>query len=126
MNLFHTVLRSKSEQLEMERQQALTAALQFEAAKQELLDTKKALIQVGDDLANYQRAENDYKKLMAVKESALLNAPLLSRELEIMDDRIADQKLLVKELQEALTAGKLVLASLTDASNSLEKAENRG
>ena len=126
VNLFHTILRSKSEQLEMERQQALTAALQLEAAKQELQNTKKALIQVGADLANYQHAEDDYKKLMAVKESALLNAPLLSRELGMMDDGIDDQKLLVKELQEALTAGKLVLASLADASNSLERAENWG
>ncbi|WP_436242561.1 hypothetical protein [Paenibacillus sp. LjRoot56] len=125
-NLFHTILRSKSEQLEMERQQVLTAALQLDTAKQALLDAQNALIQVGDDLANYQRAADDYKKLMAVKEEALLNAPLLSRELERMDDNIDDQKLLVKELQEALTAGKLVLASLTDASNSLEKAENWG
>ncbi|KRE90284.1 hypothetical protein ASG89_08250 [Paenibacillus sp. Soil766] len=125
-NLFHTILRSKTEQLELERQQVLTAALQLETAKRALLDAQNALIQVGDDLANYQRAAEDYNKLMDVKESALLNAPLLSRELERIDDDIDAQKLLVKELQEALTAGKLVLASLTDASNSLEKAENWG
>ncbi|OAS13796.1 hypothetical protein [Paenibacillus oryzisoli] len=126
INLFHTILRSKTEQLELERQQVLTATLQLETAKQTLLDAQNDLIQVGDDLANYQRAAEDYKKLMAVKESALLNAPLLSRELERIDDSIEEQKLRVKELQEALTAGKLVVDSLTDTSNSLEKAENWG
>ncbi|MDR6551220.1 hypothetical protein [Paenibacillus qinlingensis] len=125
-NLFHTILRSKSEQLELERQEALAAALQLEAAKQQLRDAQQSLIQVGDDLANFQRAEDDYKRLLAAKESTILNTPSLSRELESMDDEIDDQKLLVKELQEALTVGKLVLASLTDASNSLEKAENWG
>ncbi|OCT15658.1 hypothetical protein A8709_16490 [Paenibacillus pectinilyticus] len=126
VNLFHTILRSKAEQLDMERQQVLASALQLDAAKKALLDTKNALIQVGDDLAKFQLAEVEYEKLMALKEDALLHVPASSHELASMNESIADQKLLVKELQEALTAGRLVLASLTDASNSLDKAENWG
>ncbi|RAP75994.1 hypothetical protein [Paenibacillus montanisoli] len=125
-NLFHTVLRSKAEQLELERQQALAAALRLQEEKKKLEDTKANLLQVGEMLASCSTAEHDYKQLMAAKESALRSAPESSLELAAMEEQIADQTVSVKEIQEALTAGQRVMASLEDASNSLEKAENWG
>ncbi|WP_274650923.1 hypothetical protein [Paenibacillus humicola] len=43
-----------------------------------------------------------------------------------MEAQIADRTIAAQEIEEALTAGKRVLASLEDASASLEKAENWG
>lgn len=125
-NLFHTILRSKDEQLELERQQALAAALQLQEAKQALDETKACLREVGDDLTLYRNAETEYKELIKLKESTLRSMPSSSSQLTEMEEQIADQTLLVKELQESLTAGRRVLASLKDASASLEKAENWG
>ena len=125
-NLFHTLLRSKEEQLEMERQQALAAALQLQEAKQSLEDIKAEIARVGNDLAEFRSAEREYERLMAEKESALRGSPTASLELAEMESEIADQTILVQEIDEALSAGKRVLASLEDASSSLEKAENWG
>lgn len=125
-NLFHTILRSKEEQLELERQQALQAALKLEEAKQQLLNTQADLMAVGDNLSNFRNAEHEYSSLLASKEASLRHAPSSSKELDLMEDQIAEQIIHVKEISEALSAGSRVLSSLNDASNSLEKAENWG
>lgn len=125
-NLFHTILRSKEEQLDLERQQALAAALKLHEAKQALANIEAEIIRIGDDLTNLRDAERDYDRLMAEKEYALRSLPSSSTELVEMDAQIADQIILVKEIHEAWTAGRRVLASLEDASSCLEKAENWG
>ncbi|SEO97864.1 hypothetical protein [Paenibacillus sp. OV219] len=125
-NLFHTILRSKEEQLEVERQQALAAALKLQEEKQRLLSTQEDLRLLGDELAQYQGADRDYNRLLAAKEAALRVASSHGSELIAMDDQIGDQTIQLKEIQEALTAGNRVLSALEDASGSLEKAENWG
>ncbi|WP_308639542.1 coiled-coil domain-containing protein [Paenibacillus silvisoli] len=124
-NLFHTLLRSKAEQLEMERQQALSAALRLQEEKQKLDDTKADLVRVGDILGSLAGAEHVYNQLMATKEAALRSGAA-SQELAAMEEQIAEQNLIAKEIREALRAGQTVMASFEDASNSLEKAENWG
>ncbi|SDW17621.1 hypothetical protein [Paenibacillus sp. CF384] len=125
-NLFHTILRSKDEQLDMERQQALQAALKLQEEKQRLADTQDELKRIGVTLAAFSSAEYDYQALMKAKEAALRSGSFGSEELRKMEEQIAEQTLLVKEIKEAVTAGKRVMASLEDASDSLDKAENWG
>jgi len=125
-NLFHTILRSKAEQLELERQEELAAALKLQEAKQTLTDLKEELAQVGQVLATYANAEYEYNQLLQQKEAFLRSSPHVSQELEEMEAQIGDQSLLLKEIGEALSAGKGVVSSLTYASESLDKAENWG
>jgi len=125
-NLFHTLLRSKQEQLDLERQQAVAAALQLQEAQQMLESTRVDLRQVGEDLAHYRNAERDYEQFLARKESMLRDQPATSAKISEIEEQIGEQATLVRELQEALTAGKRVLSSLEDASTSLEKAEGWG
>ncbi|SFS69097.1 hypothetical protein [Paenibacillus sp. BC26] len=124
--IFHTILRSKDEQLEMERQQALQAALKLQEEKQRLADTQEELKRIGDALASFSNAEYEYQELMKAKEAALRSGSFGSEELRKMEEQIAEQTLFVKEIKEAVTAGKRVMASLEDASESLDKAENWG
>ncbi|TDG00248.1 hypothetical protein [Paenibacillus piri] len=125
-NLFHTILRTKEEQLELERQQALAAALKLQEARQALSAMEKELIGIGNDLADYGRAEQEYDALMAEKVQALRTAPYSSGQLLRMEENIADQSVHVMEIGEALSAGRSVLAALEDASACLDKAENWG
>jgi len=125
-NLFHTILRSKNEQLELERQQALSAALKLQEAKQTLADTEADLRRTGDDLSHYRNAKREYEELLVEREAILRSSPTSSEALTEMEENIADQSMLVKELNEAWTAGRRVFSSLEDASASLEKAENWG
>ncbi len=125
-NLFYTILRSKDEQLELERQQALAAAMRLQEAQEELADCKTELRLVGDDITELRNAKLEYERLVAEREAGLRNSTELSGKLAEMEDQIADQKLLVKEINEAWSAGKRVLQALHDASSSLESAESWG
>jgi len=125
-NLFHTILRSKEEQLEKERQEVLAATLKLQEAKQVLDDLHHEMAELRSRISSLQDAESMYEQLLAEKEAFLRSSPLSASELAAFETRIADQTILVKELDEALTAGKRVLASLKNASLCLEKAENWG
>ncbi|SFJ51669.1 hypothetical protein SAMN02799624_04849 [Paenibacillus sp. UNC496MF] len=124
-NLFHTLLRSKEEQLELERRQALAAALNLQEARQAQERLKADIVDAGDELAACANAEVEYARLLAERE-ALLRTSAYAAELAEMDAQIADRSLAAKELKEALTAGRRVMTSLEDASHSLEKAEGWG
>lgn len=125
-NLFHTILRSKEEQLELERQEALAAALKLQEAEQTLAELKEEQKENGLKLAELANAESEYNRLMHEKEEWLRTCPQSALELDEMELLITEKSLLLKELREALSAGKSVMSHLSDASNSLEKAENWG
>lgn len=125
-NLFHTLLRSKDEQLELERQQALAAALKLQEAKDAAARMKAESVSLGDELAACGNAEWEYERLLREREEELRHSRAYAGELAAMDTEIADRTILVKEIREALTAGRRVMASLEGASRSLEKAENWG
>ncbi|MEK4249345.1 hypothetical protein [Paenibacillus sp. FSL W7-1287] len=125
-NLFHTILHSKEEQLELERQEALAAALKLQEAEQTLAELKEEQKENGLKLAELANAESEYNRLMHEKEEWLRTCPQSALELDEMELLIAEKSLLLKELREALSAGKSVMSHLSDASNSLEKAENWG
>lgn len=125
-NLFHTLLRSKDEQLELERQQALSVALKLQEAQQERDKLKEDIIQAGMIMTSNQSAEKDYYRLLSEQEQALRTMPDKATELMAMENDIAAQKAVVRELNEAFSAGRRVLASLEPAINSLDKAINWG
>lgn len=125
-NLFHTILRSKEEQLELERQQELIATVKLQGAKQSLTEFKGELFINGQRLTELSTAHLDYKQLMLKKEAALRNSPYAAHELEEMEAVISDKSWMLKEIEEALSAGRGVISSLTYASEQLGKAENWG
>ncbi|WP_219835521.1 hypothetical protein [Paenibacillus sp. R14(2021)] len=125
-NLFHTLLRSKQEQLETERQQVLAAALQLQEAKQGLIRLKEDIRLAGDEIASCMNAEQEYVRLLGEKEAALRSLPEMAQELAGMEDGIAEGSVLSRELREAVTAGTGVLSALDEALQSLNKASSWG
>ncbi|MCM3629269.1 hypothetical protein M3194_18140 [Paenibacillus glycanilyticus] len=125
-NLFHTLLRSKDEQLELERQQVLAVALKLQEAQQERDLLQQEITQAGVIITSNGNAENDYYRLFGEQEQALRSMPDKAAELITMESDITAQKAVVRELNEAFSAGRRVLASLEPAINSLDKAINWG
>jgi hypothetical protein len=125
-NLFYTILRSKDEQLELERQQALAAALQLQEAQQELADCKSESRQIGNEITDLGDAKLEYERLMAKREADLRNSPEYSSKLADIEAELTEQRILLKEINEAWTAGKRVLQAFLDASSSLDSAESWG
>lgn len=125
-HLFQTLLRSEEEQLKPERRQTLAAALRLQAARQLHADTESDLHQVGVDLSHYRNAAREYDELMAEKEALLRTSITFTYDVAEMDESIAIQTALAKELQEACAAGRKAAASLEDVSRMLGKTERWG
>jgi myosin heavy subunit len=125
-NLFRTILGNKKEQLERERQEVLAAVLKLNEAQELLKELKAELMRLGDELAELQDAEHLYNALLAEKEATLRNSPQAAARLDEMEAQIAEQTILVQNIDEALREGKGALASLEMASSRLENAEKWG
>jgi hypothetical protein len=125
--LFHTILGSKEEQLDKERQEFLAAKLRYD-------ETHKAVNDLNDDiskqirnLAAYEGIEEQYKKVMREKENYILeNKDENAIKLMDLSEELARLKSSAKELEEAIYAGSLVNEKLKYMISSLESAGNWG
>lgn len=125
-NVFYTILGSKQGQLQKEKQEELEASLKLQDAHRSLAEYKQEHLELGFKVAELANAKEAYEALMIRKEKELKSSPETALELEMMEIQISDLELQLKELNEALSAGKGVRALLQDATKSLEKAENWG
>lgn len=126
-NLFHTILRSKEEQLELERQQALQAALRLQEAREQLAELERERAAAGAGLADVRLAEDEYAALMREKEEALLaHSFQLAGGIRELDADIESEFGKLAELREAEDAGNRALSLLRRAAESLGKAEGWG
>ncbi|TNJ62778.1 hypothetical protein FE784_28795 [Paenibacillus hemerocallicola] len=126
-NLFHTILRSKDEQLELERQQALHAALKLQEAREQLATLELERSEAGTALADVRFAEDEYEALLREKEAKLLaHSTESARLIDELDDAALECGMKLGELREAVDAGGKALALLREAEASLDKAEGWG
>ncbi|WP_052350336.1 hypothetical protein [Paenibacillus gorillae] len=126
-NLFHTLLRSKEEQLETERQEALAVSLKLQQAKLEVDTLKEELVEAGDKLASLRGADEEYTSLMRQKEQWIVHYDAeFARQLGELDERLAEAQLQDKEWYEAAAACRQLVLSLEEAVNKLDSAANWG
>ena len=125
--LFVTILGSKEEQLEKERQEALAASLKYQ-------QSQDALRRIDDDIASLERdlqAVGDpdlrYESVLRQKENLLAQSgdARARRLLEIGEQLSGDQSQ-QREVAEAITAGKAALGDLRAVIDSLRSAEGWG
>ncbi|MEF3303787.1 hypothetical protein [Paenibacillus sp. GYB003] len=127
VNLFHTILRSKDEQLELERQQALHAALKLQEAKEQLAELEREHAEAGAALADVRLADDEYAALLREKEAMLqAHSPETARLLDGLERDAADSAAKLSELREAVSAGGAALSLLRRAEASMGKAEGWG
>ncbi|GAA3401588.1 hypothetical protein ACFFNY_13650 [Paenibacillus hodogayensis] len=126
-NLFHTILRSKEEQLELERQQELHAALRLQEAREQLADLERQRSESGEALADVRFADSEYEALLREKEKRLLAcSEETAAAVAALDDSAAVCAARLTELKEAADAGGVALSLLRNAEESLGKAEDWG
>jgi phage shock protein A len=125
--LFATILGSKEEQLEKERQEVLAAKLRYDtctdaisALEREVADLQHQIARLGDLDARYQDILDRKEELMA-KAGAGHAGQLLQ-----LSESLADARSDVRELDEAISAGNQVLDGLDHAIASLKSAGGWG
>ena len=125
--IFHTLMSSKTEQLDKERQELVRVKLRFDEAdgavkslENDLRILWKQVEQIGDLSA-------EREKLMAEREAAVLASdPYVADQVHALTEQIADAKAMGREIREASHVGGFALASLDKMIDCLSSARSWG
>lgn len=126
-SLFYSVLGTIEEKVEKERREVLAAKLKFGQAEQDLENINYEISKLSSERIKYKNSERTYKKLYDDKKELLMKSDSTSAEqLMELTERYQNAKNNRKEINEAISAGKNVLDSLSITQNSLNSAEGWG
>ncbi|MCX7711384.1 MAG: hypothetical protein N2484_16205 [Clostridia bacterium] len=125
--LFYSVLGSKEQQLEKERQELLAARLKYDECCRTVTALERELASYEETLNSLFGAESHYEVALKRKEESILKGNgNKTIELHQLLDKASDLEAQKKELQEAITSGNIAQSELGRVIKSLESAENWG
>jgi hypothetical protein len=121
--LFYTVLGSKEQQLEKERQEYLVAKLQYDECREAVQALEREVEDLRRDLTALGDPEAEYRSLLARKEQLLQQTSgEAARRLLSLAEEEGEVQAEIKELQEAIAAGDEALRHLRKMSDALQGA----
>lgn len=125
--LFYSVLGSREEQLEKERQELLSAQLQHQQTKRQVEFLQQEQDSLLHRLDQLTEIESEYETLLLEKERLLHeSSQTVANDLLAFSEQIAHLKSEEKEINEAITAGNDVVTGLEQVIESLKSAESWG
>lgn len=125
--LFYTMLGSKEEQLDRERQEALAARLKHDEAAAELAALRKERDAAETMLAKEPDVTRDYEQLLAEKERLITKQRHPgAAELFRLSEEEAGLLEEIRQLEEAFGAGRVAQAELRQVVGALESAHGWG
>jgi len=125
--LFYSVLGSREEQLEKERQELLSAQLRYQQVKHQVEALQREQNSLTRQIADLAGVEDQYKALLAEKEALLRQSNrVIAGQLMENAEQSADLASRLGEIAEALRAGRGVMSSLEGVLDSLESAQTWG
>ncbi|WP_145271385.1 hypothetical protein [Planctomycetes bacterium SV_7m_r] len=125
--LFYSILGTKDERLETERQEYLAAKLKHEECSQAVGDAENEVERLVAELDSFQDAESEYLALIKEKEQFLAQTgDHRAKTLLEFTERLSDLEADRKELCEAVEAGRTAERSLEQVRSELRSAENWG
>ena len=126
-SLFYTILRSKENQLEKERQEYLAARLKYDECRDSVLMLEKYLAGIDLQIKELGDTEALYQSIFHEKEELIIaENGRHAEQLFKISEEIADTKSNIKELDEAITTGNDVLLGINDVIDSLRSAGGWG
>jgi len=125
--LFYTLTGRKEEKLSKEEAEVLQAKLRYEEASDTVAELEQEIAELRRKLANLKHVEDEYNR--AIQEKRLLIErlhPALAETLHDLTGQEDEMRANVKELQEAIAAGRTAKNSLGRAEVLLNKAKDWG
>lgn len=124
---FYEMIGKKNEKLEKERGEAYAARLKYNAAAEELESLENSLRRNRVELESLADAPAQYEKHLCrvLEEIKASNDPKAAQIMEL-EQRMVDLQSLLKELREAIAAGKASKADADSAKGHLVDAEDWG
>jgi hypothetical protein len=125
--LFHAVLGDKQTQLEKERQEYLAAKLKYDECKYSVSALERDMNDLKAWITGLGDLDSQYRAVVEKKEQLLSQGgDRAATKLIELSEALADTQSDIRELEEAIEAGKAVLAGLDDVVGSLRSAKNWG
>jgi hypothetical protein len=125
--VFATILGSRDEQMDKERQEMLTVQMQYQQARKMVDSLVADQAYLKQQLSALKSLDAEYAQLLTNKEELIKSGDsVVARELVPLSEKIGAANLTIKELDEAIRAGQQVLAGLDEVNDALSKAENWG
>jgi uncharacterized protein YlxW (UPF0749 family) len=125
--LFYTVLGSREGQLEKEQQELLSIQLQYQQTKHQVEYLEREQAFLNGKLEKLAGVEAEYESLLSEKEAFLRESKqAVASQLIEYAEQSANLASEVKELSEAVQAGREVSSSLEQVLDSLESAKSWG
>jgi DNA repair exonuclease SbcCD ATPase subunit len=126
-NLFASILGSREQQLEKERQELLTAQLAYQQTKHQVAYLERERERLLEQIESLGDVEAKYESILSEKERLLRQTnQAVAGELLEYSQQIADLNIEIKEISEAISSGNSVIASLEQLIEALEGAKNWG
>ena len=126
-SLFYTVLSSKQEQLEQERQDVLRAELARDERRDAVQRLAAEIDSLEAELKTIDDPASDLARALTAKEEQIRRSPSAAqRELLEIDGSLAALEAEAAEIEEARSAGQRAAASLADVVESLDSAGSWG
>lgn len=125
--LFYSILGSKEEQLDKERQEYLAAKLKYDECLNSLSDIETEIINYSEELRKYIDLDEEYKKLLKEKQELILGKNDEKSQTLIANlDKATDLELDIKEVKEAKNAGNNLHNALSKLIKTLDSAKSWG
>ena len=125
--LFYAVLGSKEQQLEKERHEYLAVLLKYEECKFALSALKQEADQLRRKLSELGDVSSQYDSLLKQKEKMIAGSnDVNARKLADLAYELGDVRSDIREIEEAIEAGREAHQGLEDMLGSLESARNWG
>lgn len=126
-SLIYSVLGSKEEKENKEKEEALAAQVKLEEVKRQKKDIMDQVSHLQQEKGKFASCEQDFSKLYKQKYELLKKSGGAEAErITIFEDNISKCKNTIKELDEAISSGSLVLDRLIDVEPSLNSAKSWG
>jgi uncharacterized phage infection (PIP) family protein YhgE len=124
--LFYALIGRKAEKLSEEEAELLQVKLKYEEAAATVNDLEAELAELQRELAGLRSVDAEIKTVLEEKRKLMETNPSLAAELQQLTDQEAEERANLKELREAVSAGRSVIGALDRARDRLQSARNWG
>ena len=125
--LLYTVLGKYGEKLEKEKAEALVAKLKYDQAVRELEEVNAEIGKLRAERMKYKDSHNEYNALYAQKaEIVKKSATKAAEDILRLEEKLREKENLIREIREAINAGKSAQTYLKMAEDHLESAKGYG
>ncbi len=123
-SIFYAVIGKKGEMLEKEQAEVLAASMKYETAKKELEAVQKEVYDLDWEAGAIRRYEREYQAVLMEKVEAMKKMSAYAEKIADLEEKKGFLAIQIREVNEAIAAGRNILGQLDNIERSLSDAES--